>query len=91
MKSMKLTAIVLLTFMSAAVLAGKDCKDKIRNADIFTPEQIEMKIQYCESIKVIRKELKVTFTAEQKAIKKNESLSKEEKKSQLQATFDGNQ
>lgn len=91
MRSLKIATVVLFSFISSIALAGEDCKDKIKNSDILTPEQIEMRIRHCESLKEPRKALRATFTAEQKAIKKDKSLSRKEKKSKLEATFTSEQ
>lgn len=91
MKSLKTATLVLFTLISSVLLAGVDCKDKIKNKDIFTAEQIEMKIRHCESLKEPRKEFRTTLTAEQKAIKKDKSLAKKVKREKLRATFTSEQ
>lgn len=91
MKSLKTATVVLFTLISSISLAGVDCKDKIRNKDIFTPKQVEMKIRHCESLKEPRKAFRATLTAEQKAIKKNKSLTKKVKREKLRATFSAEQ
>ena len=87
MKSLKIIAVVFFTSIGSLSFAGGNCEDKIRNKDIFTAEQVEMKIRHCESLKAPRKALRATFTAEQKAIKKDKSLTKKLKREKLRATF----
>ena len=91
MKSLKTATVVLLTLISSISLAGVNCKDKIKNKDIFTAEQIEMKIRHCESLKEPRKTFRATLTVEQKAIRKDKSLAKKVKREQLRATFSAEQ
>ena len=91
MKSLKTATVVLFTLISSISMAGVNCKDKIRNKDIFTPKQVEMKIRHCESLKEPRKAFRATLTAEQKAIKKNKSLTKKVKREKLRATFSAEQ
>lgn len=91
MKSLKTTTVVLLTLISSISLAGVDCKGKIKNKDIFTAEQIELKIRHCESLKEPRKAFRTTLTAEQKAIRKDKSLAKKVKREKLRATFSAEQ
>ena len=91
MKSLKTATVVLLTLISSISLAGVNCKDKIKNKDIFTAEQIEMKIRHCESLKEPRKAFRTTLTAEQKAIRKDKSLAKKVKREKLRATFSAEQ
>jgi len=87
MKSLKTATVVLLTLISSISLAGVNCKDKIKNKDIFTAEQIELKIRHCESLKEPRKAFRATLTDEQKAIRKDKSLAKKVKREKLRATF----
>ena len=91
MKSLKTATVVLFTLISSISLAGVNCKDKIKNKDIFTAEQIEMKIRHCESLKEPRKAFRTTLTAEQKAIRKDKSLAKKVKREKLRATFSAEQ
>jgi len=91
MKSLKTLTLVLFTLISSISIAGVNCKDKIRNKDVFTPEQVEMKIRHCESLKEPRKAFRATLTAEQKAIKKDKSLTKKVKREKLRATFSAEQ
>ena len=87
MRNLKLASVILFTFLSTVVLAGKDCKDKIKNADVLTQEQIALRIKQCEDLQPKRDALKATFTAEQKAIRKDKSLSKKEKKRKIAINF----
>jgi hypothetical protein len=87
MSNLKLASVIIFTFLSTVVLAGKDCKDKIKNSDVFTQEQIALRIKQCEDLKPKRDAFKATFTTEQKVIRKDKSLSKKEKKEKLQSTF----
>ena len=91
MKSLKTATVVMFTLISSISLAGVNCKDKIKNKDIFTAEQIEMKIRHCESLKEPRKAFRATLTAEQKAIRKDKSLAKKVKREKLRATFSAEQ
>ena len=91
MKSLKTAVLVLFTLISSVSMAGVNCKDKIKNKDIFTPEQVEMKIRYCESLKEPRKAFRATLTAEQKAIKKDTALTRKDKREKLRATFSADQ
>ena len=91
MKSLKTATVVLFTLISSISLAGVNCKDKIKNKDIFTSEQVEMKTRHCESLKEPRKAFRATLTAEQKSIKKDKSLTKKVKREKLRATFSAEQ
>lgn len=87
MKSMKIATVVLFTFLSTIVFAGGNCESRIKNKDIFTPEQIQMRISHCETMKEPREAFKATLTDEQKAIRKDKTLSKKDKKAKLAATL----
>ena len=91
MKSLKTATVVLFTLFSSSSFAGVNCKDKIKNKDIFTPEQVEMKIRHCESLKEFQKALRASLTMEQKAIKKDNSLDKNAKREKLRSTFTSDQ
>ena len=91
MKSLKTATLILFTLISSISMAGINCKDKIKNKDLFTSEQIEMKIRHCESLKEPRKVFRATLTAEQKAIRKDKSLAKKVKREKLRATFSAEQ
>ena len=91
MKSLKTATVILFTLISSISLAGVNCKDKIKNKDIFTAEQIEMKIRHCESLKEPRKAFRATLTAEQKAIRKDKSLAKKVKREKLRTTLSAEQ
>ena len=91
MKSLKTATLVLFTLISSISFAGANCKDRIKNKDIFTSEQIEMKIRHCESLKEPRKAFRATLTAEQKAIRKDKSLTKKVKRDKLRATLSAEQ
>ena len=91
MKSLKTATVILLSFIYSASFAGVNCKDKIKNKDLFTSKQIEMKIRHCESLKEPRKVFRATLTAEQKAIRKDKSLAKKVKREKLRATFSAEQ
>jgi len=91
MKSLKTATVILFTLISSISMAGVNCKDKIKNKDIFTPEQVEMKMRHCESLKESRKAFRATLTAEQKAIKKDKALTRKDKREKLRATFSADQ
>ena len=92
MKKLKLFPVVLLMFVSSIAFAGgKSCEEKIKNKDILTQTQIEMKIQHCENLKPKREAFKATLTDEQKAIRKDKSLSKKERKEKLKTTYSSEQ
>tara|TARA_Y100000385_G_C12904144_1_gene555533 strand:- start:12 stop:398 length:387 start_codon:yes stop_codon:yes gene_type:complete len=87
MRNLKLTSVIIFTFCSTVVFAGRDCKDKIKNSDVLTQEQIALRIRQCEDLQPKQDAFKSTFTTEQKAIRKDKSLSKKDKKEKLQSTF----
>ncbi len=81
MKIIKLIPVILVMFISSIAFAGggKSCDEKIRNKDIFTPEQIEMKIRHCETLKPKMKAFKETLTPAQKEIKKDATLTRKQR------------
>lgn len=92
MKKIKTLAIVLVLLISLPSLAGeKTCEDRIRNKDIFTQEQIQIRIAHCENLKPKRKAFRATLSDEQKAIKKDKTLSRKEKKAKLAPTLTAEQ
>ena len=91
MKSLKTATVILFALISSVSIAGVNCKDKIKNKDIFTAEQIEMKIRHCESLREPRKAFKASLTAEQKRIRKDNSLAKKLKSKKLKATLTAEQ
>lgn len=88
MKKLKnLVVIALLSISLSSLAGGGACDGKIKNRDILTEEQIQMRITHCEGLKPKREAFKATLTEDQKAIKRNKDLSRKEKKSQLAATL----
>lgn len=93
MKNLKAALLVLFIMVASATYAsgGKSCEEKMKNKDIFTQEQIQMKLDHCAELQPKREALKATFTAEQKAIKKDKTLGRKEKRAKLHATFTAEQ
>lgn len=87
MKTLRITTIAIFSLLSTVAFAGKDCADKIRNADLFTPEQIQMKIDQCNELKADKEAFRNSLSAEQKAIMKNKEVSRKERKAQLKTTL----
>ena len=85
---MKLIPILFLMVISSISYVGnKTCEERIKNKDIFTAEQIQLKSQQCENLKPKRNAFKATLSEEQKAIKKDKSITKKERREKLKSTF----